>query len=265
MTQLTTLNPGRTNTDTTPIEVVEFLNALDSCPPQALTACPARTAHRMGAHIAGNYREITRHVEACLAGSPLMRTRAFDEREPEFREMAAPQLLDAIVTGEARMRACLGELLAREPDSVMRWTNRQVPTAGFLKHCRSECAVHRWDLVGDDAVSEKLLSQQELLEHVVAFIGALPMTARGMATGAGTGRPLRARIRACGQPDLMVSVHRGQPQLSVLPPEGEALVEGDPAARLLLLWGRRPTPFSRLTCRGTAEELARLQGLLGGY
>ena len=265
MAELTTLDPGRTNTDTTPIEVVEFLTALDSCPPQALTACPARTAHLMGAHIAGNYLEITRHVEAYLAGSPLMRTRAFDEREPEFRQMAAPQLLDAIVAGEERMRVRLGELLAREPDPVLRWTNRQVPAVGFLKHSRSECAVHRWDLVGDDAMSEKLLSQQELLEHAITFLGALPMTARGMATGAGTGRPLRARIRAPGQPDLLVSIHRGQPQLLVLAPEGEALVEGDPAARLLLLWGRRPTPFSRLTCRGTAEELSRLQGLLGGY
>jgi hypothetical protein len=48
-------------------------------------------------------------------------------------------------------------------------------------------------------------------------------------------------------------------------PEGEALVVGDAAARLLFLWGRRATPFGRLRCDGTAEDLARLQWLLSGY
>jgi len=258
---ITTMQP----TEVRPLEVAEFLDALDSSSPDALTACPARTAHLLGAHLAGNYREITRHVEAYSAGTPLMRTRAFDEREPEFRVKTAPELLRAIDEGERRMRDVLGELLANEEDPVLRWTNRQVHAAGFLKHSRSECAVHRWDLVGDDATSEKLLSQQELFEHVVAFIGALPMTARGMASGAGTGRVLRAKVRAPGQPDLLVTVHRGEPRLAAVEPEGEALVEGDPAARLLFLWGRRPTPFSRLTCHGTGEELSRLQWLLSGY
>jgi Mycothiol maleylpyruvate isomerase N-terminal domain len=265
MAELAATDTVMTNTETTPIEITEFLSALDSAAPNALTACPARTAHLLGAHVAGNYREITRHVQAYLAGNPLTRTRAFDEREPEFREMTAPQLLRSIADGEEQMRASIGELLAREPDPVLRWTNRQVHAAGFLKHSRSECAVHRWDLLGDDALSEKLLSQQELFEHIVAFIGALPMTARGMATGAGTGRSLRARVRAPGQPDLLVSVHRGEPQLLTVKPEGEALVEGDPAARLLFLWGRRPTPFGRLTCNGSTEELSRLQWLLSGY
>lgn len=254
-----------TFTDVRPIEVSEFLDALDSTPPTALTACPARTAHLLGAHLAGNYREITRHVEAYMAGEPLMRTRAFDEREPEFRVMTAPELLRAIDEGEQRLRGVLGELLAREEDPVLRWTNRQVHAAGFLKHSRSECAVHRWDLVGDDAVSEKLLSQRELFEHVVNFIGARPMTARGMASGAGTGTSLRAKVRAPGQPDLLVAVHRGEPRIAAVEPEGEALVEGDPAARLLFLWGRRPTPFARLRCNGTGEELSRLQWLLSGY
>jgi hypothetical protein len=200
-----------------------------------------------------------------LSGSPLTRTRAFDEREPEFRVMSSPELMSSIASGEDRMRLRIAELLDREADPVLRWTNRQVHAAGFLKHSRSECAVHRWDLAGDDEVSNKLLSQQELLEHVVTFVGPLPMTARGMVTGAGTGRPLRARIRATGQPDLLVVVYRGQPQVYLAEAEGEALIEGDPAARLLFLWGRRPTPFSRLVCNGSTDELSRLQWLLLGY
>lgn len=252
-------------TDSQPVEVGEFLSALDSSAPTALTACPARTAHALGSHVAGNYEEIRRHVDAYLAGTPLMRTRTFDEREPEFRALSPGKLLDAIETGEQRMRHSIAELLEREPDPVLRWTNRQVHAAGFLKHSRSECAVHRWDLVGDDSVSEKLLSQEELFQHVVAFIGPLPMTARGLATGAGAGKDLRARVRGFGQPDLVVSVHRGAPSLYTAEPEGEAFLEGDPAARLLFLWGRKATPFARLTCNGTGEELSRLQWLLSGY
>jgi hypothetical protein len=177
-----------------------------------------------------------------------------------------PALVSAIDEGEQRMRRSLGELLEREQDPVLRWTNRQVKAAGFVKHSRSECAVHRWDIVGDDDIGEGLLAQLELLEHVVEFIGPLSMTARGMATGAGAGgRGFRARVRAMPQPDLLIGTHRGQPLLQLVDPGGEALIEGDPGARLLLLWGRRATPFGRLRCNGTGEELARLQWLLSGY
>lgn len=249
-----------------PVEVATFLTAMESSGGDALTACPGRTAHLIAAHIAGNYEEITRHVDAYLAGEPLSRTRTFDEREPKFRQLSASALVAAIDDGERRMRRSLGELLEREQDPVLRWTNRQVRAAGFLKHSRSECVVHRWDIVGDDEIGEKLLAQQELLEHVVGFIGPLSMTARGMATGAGSGgRGFRARVRAASQPDLLIGAYRSQPLLQLVEPEGEALIEGDPAARLLLLWGRRPTPFGRLRCNGTGEELARVQWLLSGY
>jgi hypothetical protein len=71
-----------------PAEVTAFLNALDSSLPEAPTACPARTVRLLGAHMAGNYREITRHLEAYLTGSQVTRTRTFDDREPEFRELS---------------------------------------------------------------------------------------------------------------------------------------------------------------------------------
>jgi hypothetical protein len=265
MAEFVSSGGASTNAGVTPAEVTEFLDTLDSGPANALTACPGRTALLLGAHMAGSYTEIGRHVEAYMSGSPLARTRTFDERELEFRSMSAPKLLSSIADREERMRTLIGELLEREPDPVMRWTGRQVHAAEFLKHSRSECAVHQWDLAGDGAVSDKLLSQQELFEHVVNFIGAVPMTARGMATGAGTGRSLRARVRAHGQPDLLIVIHRGEPQFQITEPAGDALVEGDPAARLLFLWGRRPTPYGRLSCHGSPEELSRLQWLLSGY
>ncbi|TCO62020.1 maleylpyruvate isomerase N-terminal domain-containing protein [Actinocrispum wychmicini] len=248
-----------------PLEAAEFLTALDSSLPNALTACPGRTVHTLAAHVTGTYYEITRHVDNYMAGTPLQRTRTFDEREPEFRVLSAPDLMRAFEEGERRMRASLAELFDKEPDPVLLWTKRQAHATSFIKHQRDECAVHRWDLVGGDEISEKLLSQEELFMHVVNFIGPLPMTARGIATGAGFGAPLQARIRATGQPDLLVTVNRGQPSIAAVEPAGEALIEGDPAARLLFMWGRRATPFGRLLCHGTAEELSRVQWLLSGY
>lgn len=100
MTVMSTMSMQRT-VDIRPIEVSEFLDTLDCIAPGALTSCPARTAHLLGAHVAGNYREITRHVEAYMAGTPLMRTRHFDEREPEFRVMSAPELMRSIDEGGA--------------------------------------------------------------------------------------------------------------------------------------------------------------------
>ncbi|WP_026425582.1 maleylpyruvate isomerase N-terminal domain-containing protein [Actinokineospora inagensis] len=249
-----------------PVEIAEFVKTLDTIDPNGFTACPSRTAHLLSAHVAGNYLEITRHVEAYLAGAPLARTRTFDEREPEFRTKTSPQLIESIVDGEARLRAAMSELLALDHDPIVRWTNRRVHAVGFLKHSRSECAVHRWDIVGDDEVSLRLLSQEELFRHLVEFVGPIPMTARGMATGVGQGASLKARVRAPGQPDAVIGVHRGVPSLVEGEPHGQALVEAvDPAARLLFLWGRKPTPFHRLRTTGTGEELSRLQWLLSGY
>jgi len=198
MAELVSSGGASTNAGVRPAEVTEFLDLLDSSPANALTACPGRTAHLLGAHMAGSYKEIGRHVEAYMSGSPLARTRTFDERELEFRAMSTPQLLSRLADGEERMRILVGELLEREPDPVLRWTGRQVHAAEFLKHSRSECAVHYWDLGGDSVVSDKLLSQQELFEHAVNFIGALPMAARGMDTGALAGRSLKARVRENG-------------------------------------------------------------------
>ena len=46
-----------------------------------------------------------------------------------------------------------------------------VPIAAFLTHMRSEDALHRWDLVGDDDTSTALLGQQDLLNHLPTWFG----------------------------------------------------------------------------------------------
>jgi hypothetical protein len=54
------------------LEAERVLEALDEVGPAAMTSCPGWSAHHVGAHIAGNYEEVRRHVEAFSAGA--MRT-----------------------------------------------------------------------------------------------------------------------------------------------------------------------------------------------
>jgi hypothetical protein len=46
---------------------------------------------------------------------------------------------------------------------------------------------------------------------------------------------------------------------------GPATLETDAAARVLLLWGRRPGDPSRICSRAGADTLGRVRRLLSGY
>ena len=48
-------------------------------------------------------------------------------------------------------------------------------------------------------------------------------------------------------------------------PDGPATLETDAAARVLLLWGRRPADPSRICSRVGPEALGRVRRLLSGY
>lgn len=161
------------------------------------------------------------------------------------------------------MRQLLAEVLDQSPYARLQWTGRTVDAAGFGTHMRSEDAVHRWDLVGDDEASATLLGQQELLDHAVGFIGA-PLCQRGLRQGAGD-RPLTVIGRTEGQDDLKVTMGEGTARLAVVPAEGDATIHADAAARLLLLWGRKPTPFYRLQADSSEQDVGQLQALFSGY
>jgi len=135
--------------------------------------------------------------------------------------------------------------------------------AGFPTHMRSEDALHRWDIAGDDDRSRELLGQADLLAHAVSFIGG-PLCQKGLDAGAGE-PPFTARVRSPDQDDLVVTAGGGKALLTLESPRGEAAIEGDGAARLLLLWGRKPAPFSRLRQAGRDDGAARVQALLIGY
>ena len=78
--------------------------------------------------------------------------------------------------------------------------------------------------------------------------------------------PLAVRIRADGHPDLLVDVSGVASGLRLVDPDDvEADVECDAAARLLLLWGRRPAAARRVRTSSDAPALARLTTILSGY
>jgi len=246
-------------------EAEAFLITVQDLPPTALTSCNGWDVHYVAAHIAGSYDEAARHVEAYGDGEPLSSTRSFEEREPPYRELSPAQLLTRCEQAEERMRRAVLQVIATEPEAELFWTGRMMRVDAFLYHLRNECAIHRWDMVGDDETSRHLLTQPDLLTHSVRSVGARPLCARGLALGALGERPLQARIRTASQPDLLITANGQEPSFQLCPPDGDALIEGDQAARLLMLWGRKPSPPHRLIAHGPDKEVERLQRLLSGY
>jgi Mycothiol maleylpyruvate isomerase N-terminal domain len=246
-----------------PPELRALLATLDETDPWALTSCPGWTAHHLAAHIAGNYEEVRRHVEAHNRGTPLTQTRSWEEREESWRELAHGILLRRLVDETSAAAAAIAEAVDARPGAELAWTNRTVKVAGFSTHMRSEDALHSWDIAGDDDLSRELLGQPDLLAHAVTFIGG-PLCQRGLDAGAG--RPaFTARLRSPGHDDLVVEAGPGIATLTLESPRDEAAVVGDAAARLLLLWGRKPSPFARLRQAGGHQEAIRVQALLTGY
>ena len=248
---------------TTSSELTALLTSLDDLGPTALSSCPGWNAHHLAAHIAGNYEEVRNHVEAFDAGQPLVRTRTWEEREEPFRRLGYAALVRRIESEAARASAITHLVLEQRPDAQLTWTSRTVAVSGFLTHMRSEDALHRWDLTGDDGTSHALLGQQDLLTHAVNFIGQ-PLLSRGRGAGAAQ-EPFVGRVRSPSRDDLIVEARDGDAELAVGAQEGSSDIEGDPAARLLLLWGRKPTPFSRLAATSDGPIAPRLQALLAGY
>ncbi len=162
------------------------------------------------------------------------------------------------------MRSVVSAVVADEPDATLAWNGRIMKVDAFRLQLRNECAIHRWDMFGDDETSWQLLSQPELLAHSVSSVGARPLCARGVALGAADGRPLSARVRTDGQADLLVTVSENTPSLRLTEPVGEPTVVGDQAAWLLMLWGRKLGPAVRLRATGPADDVTRLQRLLSG-
>ncbi len=131
----------------------------------------------------------------------------------------------------------------------------------FAPHLRSEFALHRFDLVGDDAPSVTLLAQSELTDHAVTILGGA-LLARGKHAGQ---MGFRATIESPGSEQVVIIVDDAGPRLERSDATTGPDVSCDPAARLLLLWGRNPGDPRRIQASGDPQTLGTLRSLLAGY
>jgi hypothetical protein len=246
-------------------EAEAFFATITEARPEQISACDGWTTHEIAAHITGTALEIVRHLEPYPQGEVVPKTRSFEEREAPLQALSHADLLARLERDEQRMRTMVADVLAREPDAEIPWTGRQMAVAKFIPHMRNEHALHRWDVVGDDAVSPNLLSELSLVQHSVGVLGAILLVA-GRQHDPDPDTGFRVRLRSAGQPDLLVIVEDGEATLAWAQDEREdPSVELDAAARQLFIWGRRPDDHSRLSSHLDQPDLVRLQALLSGY
>ena len=201
-------------------------------------------------------------LRAHLEGEPVA-TRGFEEREGPLRALSDAELWDAL---QARM-AALNEVAAAADevpaDTDVAWTGRTMKVPWFAEHMREELVLHGWDITGDDAAARARLGEPWMTTHSVFAVGR-PLLAKG-AKELAPGERIEARLRVAGSDDVVVSADADHATVGFAEPAGHATLETDAAARVLLLWGRRPADPSRICSRAGAETLGRVRRLLAGY
>lgn len=242
-------------------EAAAFFEALEVTPPDSMSACAGWTAHDVTAHLAAAADEVAINLEAYGEGLAVPPTRGFEERESPYRAMGPKELRTQLPNSFERAAVALDFVLNSQPDAVVPWTGREMVVATFITHMRSELALHRWDLIGDDDVSMALLAQPELTDHAVTVLGRA-LVARGAAS---VSTNLSAVISSPGTQDVLALVDGEGARLIRSEEKSDSAVIGDSAARLLFLWGRRPGDPRRLVAPGGHPLLARLEILLAGY
>lgn len=180
-----------------------FMAALAGVGQEAPTACQGWTAHDLLAHLVAGTQEVTRLAGESLAGLPVSATRGLDQREQPLRALDDADLRRLLLSEGARLVTTLERLRAADPARIVPFTGWSMTLDQLHTHLRSELALHRWDLVGDDDTSRELLAQPELLAHGVAVMRNMPTLA----------------------------------EASLPHPDHDARL--GPADRLLRLWGRR--------------------------
>lgn len=253
-----------------PREADAFLQALDSVPPDAVTACHGWTAHEIVAHLASGADALADQLEAHFDRRPIPEFGAWEVREPPYRELEDGVLRRRLAAAERRMTAAFDAALAIDPAFAVPEVGWGLPVAELVTHLRQDFAIHRWDLIGDDELGDQLLARPSLISHSVRLL-ADSLLRVGLQRDPAPGEPLTVRLRCPDEPDLVLTVRDGAGSLTLQQPGDDAetvagqVIHCDPAARLLVLWGRRPNDARRVRSGLTPEILARTQTLLAGY
>lgn len=158
-------------------EIEAFLGALPDVDPQAPTRCDGWTAHDLLAHVVAGGEELHRLVAARLESVAVPPTRAFAEREAPFVAMPDAELRDLLTSGGLGLLVALDELHGRDPSATVAFTGAELTAMQLMAHVRSELAIHRWDLVGEDDIGRRLLAQPDLLAHGRWVLDQMPSLA----------------------------------------------------------------------------------------
>jgi hypothetical protein len=245
-------------------EWVPFAEAVQRRRPDSGTWCEAWTVRDIVIHQAGNANELARVLEGHLTGEPV-ETRGFDERERPYRAMNDADLWSAFCDRMAYLGrvAAAGDDLPADTDVA--WTGRTMKARWFAEHMREELVLHGWDITGDESAAQAFLGERWMTEHSVQAVG-VPLLKRGTERlGLSGDDRIESRIRVAGTDDVVVSAAPDHASIALAPADGPATIETDAAARVLLLWGRRPADPGRV-CSGVGPVvLGRLRTLLSGY
>jgi hypothetical protein len=213
-------------------------------------------------HEAGNAEELARVLAGHLDGKPVA-TRGFAEREAALRALSDDELWAALHDRRATLNDVAEAAEAVPADTDVAWTGRTMKVPWFAEHMRQELVLHGWDITGDDAAAQARLAQPWMTEHSVVAVGK-PLLVKG-ANQLDPGQRIEARLRVDGAADVALSADPDSVTIELVAPEGPATLETDAAARVLLLWGRRPADPSRIRSSVGPETLQRVRRLLSGY
>ncbi len=237
-----------------------FLDAVQQRRSDAGTWCEAWTVRDIVIHQAGNAEELARVLGGHLENEPVG-TRGFEEREAPLRAMNDADLWDALHERMARLTVVAEAGDEVSADTDVAWTGRTMKVPWFAEHMREELVLHGWDITGDDPAAQARLAEPWMTTHSVVAVGR-PLLAKGAQQLRGK---IEARLRVQGRGDVLLTADAEHTTIDLTEPEGLATLETDAAARVLLLWGRRPGDPSRI-CSGVGPEtLGRVRRLLSGY
>ncbi|HEV7581008.1 MAG TPA: maleylpyruvate isomerase N-terminal domain-containing protein [Mycobacterium sp.] len=239
-----------------------FVDAVQQRRPDTGTWCEAWTVRDIVIHQAGNAEELARVLGAHLEGEPVG-TRGFKEREGPLRDLSDAELWDALTDRMATLNDVAVAADEVPADTDVAWTGRTMKIPWFAEHMREELVLHGWDITGDDAAAQARLAEPWMTTHSVVAVGR-PLLAKGVKL-LRPGERIEARLRVSGADDVLVDAETDRTMIGLAEPDGPATLETDAAARVLLLWGRRPADPSRICSRVGPETLGRLRQLLSGY
>jgi len=239
-----------------------FLDAVQRRGPDTGTWCEAWTVRDIVIHQAGNAEELARVLGGHLAGEPVA-TRRFEEREAPLRAMNDDDLWAALHRNMAHLNEVAEAADALPADTDVAWTGRTMKVPWFAEHMREELVLHSWDITGDNAAAQAQLAQPWMTTHSVWAVGK-PLLVKGAAQ-LRPGEHIEARLRVEGVDDVVVRADTESTTIELSDIDGPATLETDSAARVLLLWGRRPADPSRIVSGAGREELGRVRTLLSGY